>query len=332
VHGVVPLPKLLLPFEARRLAVCLAAACVWLCAHALASAGMRRALVSIVPLAVYVELYVAFANVVALPETHPDLYTLPPAVVTYLHEHQGYDRTYLPLRGDELIEGPSRLPRKAGMLHRIYAVGDRENVYPARYAEYVAYMEQGEAPSPVYLPQGEVVATPQSAHPRLLDLMSARWIVVGDDVHDAWAGVPGFVPVHSADGVKIYENPAALPRAYIVHRAELIPDPPRVLARLAAPDFDPRTTVVLEEQAPLPGEATASSEAHITRYAEEEVDIETRLDAPGILVLTDQHYPGWRVEVDGTPTKIYRANYLFRAVPLSPGTHKIHFSFCVTRG
>jgi hypothetical protein len=42
-----------------------------------------------------------------------------------------------------------------------------------------------------------------------------------------------------------------------------------------------------------------------------------------VLVLTDLHYPGWRVSVDGEPRALRRANAIFRAVVLEPGEHRV---------
>ena len=56
-----------------------------------------------------------------------------------------------------------------------------------------------------------------------------------------------------------------------------------------------------------------------------------RVDAPdgpgGFLVLTDLYHRGWRARVDGQPTPVYLANFLFRAVYLPPGPHVVDFVF-----
>lgn len=44
-------------------------------------------------------------------------------------------------------------------------------------------------------------------------------------------------------------------------------------------------------------------------------------------MLSDTYYPGWKAFVDGTRQKIYRANYAFRAIPLSAGTHNVEFVY-----
>src|SRR4029077_17521350 len=63
------------------------------------------------------------------------------------------------------------------------------------------------------------------------------------------------------------------------------------------------------------------------RYGADEVVINVDAPAPGILVLTDQYYPGGESEVDGTPTEILVTDYVFRGVPVKPGTHRVVFRF-----
>jgi uncharacterized membrane protein YfhO len=43
--------------------------------------------------------------------------------------------------------------------------------------------------------------------------------------------------------------------------------------------------------------------------------------------LSDTYFPGWRVFVDGKEEKIYRADYNFRAVPISAGKHRVEFVY-----
>ena len=51
------------------------------------------------------------------------------------------------------------------------------------------------------------------------------------------------------------------------------------------------------------------------------------MQAPGILVLSDQWYPGWRVTVDGVAAPLLRTDYALRGVFVPAGTHQVTFRF-----
>ena len=50
-------------------------------------------------------------------------------------------------------------------------------------------------------------------------------------------------------------------------------------------------------------------------------------DRPGLLVLSDAYYPGWRATVDGEAAPIYPTNVLFRGVPIPAGEHTVVFTY-----
>jgi len=130
--------------------------------------------------------------------------------------------------------------------------------------------------------------------------------------------------VHSGD-VKIYENLEVLPRAFVVHQAEVSGDDEEAIARLRDPSFDPARTVILGRGEPLAG--TGGGLAEIIHYGPARVVVNVTSDAPGYLVLADTIYPGWVATVDGEPSPIQRANLMFRAVQLEPGSHRVEFSY-----
>ena len=75
------------------------------------------------------------------------------------------------------------------------------------------------------------------------------------------------------------------------------------------------------------GGAAASGDAAIVAAEPESIIVETGAARPGILVLTDTFYPGWRVTVDGAPASLLRANYLFRGVYVPAGAHRVEFTY-----
>ncbi len=133
--------------------------------------------------------------------------------------------------------------------------------------------------------------------------------------------------VHSGD-VKVYENLANLPRAFVASNMVVIPDDTQARAALADPGFDPAGTVILASAPPTPPETSGISATRpvtITSYSPEQVLLTA--DGPGQLLLTDAYYPGWTATVDGAPAAIERADIMFRGLSLSRGQHQIEFRY-----
>jgi hypothetical protein len=150
---------------------------------------------------------------------------------------------------------------------------------------------------------------------------------------DSRAGVfqqvtlPPWRKVLSSD-IKLYENMAVLPRAFVVADVQAVPDLDAALAVLADPGFDPARTVVVESAESIPTAAPdPAAAAVITAYAAERVEITARTDAPAALVLADADYPGWTALVNGQPAPVLRADGMFRAVAIPAGESRIVFAY-----
>jgi hypothetical protein len=127
---------------------------------------------------------------------------------------------------------------------------------------------------------------------------------------------------------RVYENKEVIPRVYVVPKAKVIKGEGAILRELTNPEFDPTEYVVIEEEIDFKGADTIQgSEVKITKYSPLEVIIEANLTNPGFLVLADTYYPGWKAFIDDKLTKIYRANYIYRTIPIKEGRHKIRFSY-----
>jgi len=141
---------------------------------------------------------------------------------------------------------------------------------------------------------------------------------------------PSPVRLVHGGGPWVYRSDEALPRAFVVHRAEVETDEARALRRLAEPDFDPSRTVLLHDPVPVPqgpGPGGGAGTARIARAGRHEVLVEATLASPGFLVTSEVFYPGWSVEVDGAPRALHRANHAFRAVALDAGRHEVRFRY-----
>jgi hypothetical protein len=58
-----------------------------------------------------------------------------------------------------------------------------------------------------------------------------------------------------------------------------------------------------------------------------ELELTEPREAAGFLYVTERHAAGWRASVDGTPTAVLQAGFLWRAVELPAGARRVHFHY-----
>jgi len=169
------------------------------------------------------------------------------------------------------------------------------------------------------------------ARPRLLDLVATSVVVVSQPTPE---GVEGLHALDASSSPRVYTNPRALPRAYTVPRARFVASEGAALDALQADDFDARGEVVLvgaptaeAERTVAGGSGGALARARISRDAVERVEIDVSVAAPAVLVLADAFAPGWEARVDGSPRRIWQANYLVRGVIVEPGDRQVAFVY-----
>jgi hypothetical protein len=230
----------------------------------------------------------------------------------------------------------------AALVHHLEAVRGYNSLDFRRYKEYLQLAGGSDAPlramdGPLGFPLVTGFPVTEKA---LLDLLNVRYLLqsAADPPPDGWRGPIGIdsgshVFNFLAGGVvelppcALYENTAALPRAFVVFEAAPLPARPELLHDLRTIDF--RRVVLLEE-----GTATGSAAARnppraatIRRYEPNRVEVAVEDGPAGWLVLGDVWYPGWRCSIDSNEAPLLRADSLFRATAVPPGPHTVVFTF-----
>ena len=104
------------------------------------------------------------------------------------------------------------------------------------------------------------------------------------------------------------------------------PDEPSVVI---APGFDHRLEVALDAssgRAASPPQDDAGH-AEIVARRSDRLTVAVAARSPGVLVVTEGYDPGWRAWVDGAPAPVWRANAIFRAVPVGEGDHRVEMRY-----
>jgi hypothetical protein len=178
-----------------------------------------------------------------------------------------------------------------------------------------------------------------ASRPRLWDLYAVRFVLAS--TRENWPdGLPGFtrwtdaVPTAAGNTVFVYERDEPPPYAWVA-TAGLKMDDSSAVATVLNPRLDPRSLVLLAEDAPvqpapiesLPAPSTVSAIVTDWTPGRMTISIETPPPSGGYLVVAENWYLGWRATVDDAPAPVLRANVAQMAVPLPGGAREVRLTF-----
>lgn len=240
------------------------------------------------------------------------------AVENKLHQISGFNRVLSNLGGE------------ATTYYKLPSAEGYDAVYIQRYGEFVKYLDKGEFGqsfrSVVQFPKRGLYTK------EAVNFLGMKYLVHKiADGRNPWAfpfweykdGV--FNRIYNDSNFEIFENKNAFPRAYLVGKYKVETDSEKIL-KLMFNSTNLRNEVILEEDLKLQLD-NASGSANIVSYTPNKIKISTNSKGNSMLFLSDSYYKGWNAYVDSKKTKIYRANYTFRAVYVPKGNHDIEFVY-----
>jgi hypothetical protein len=240
-------------------------------------------------------------------------------VAEYLASQEGLFRVYSPS-----YSLPQHLAARSGL----QLVDGAEPVHLWRYDRFMALAGGYPFPGfsvtiPAFPPGQDLAKAHRDTDPNLtlLGLLNARFLAAEFpmDYED-------LTLLKVMGRTHIYENERALPRAFVLGQVKVISDEEKVLSELAL--FDPKKFAILEEQPDWTlDDPSFFQGAEVTFYSPNRIVVQANLDTPGLLVLSEQWYPGWRAYDNSQTVKIHRANYLLRSIYLEAGRHTVEFVY-----
>jgi hypothetical protein len=132
--------------------------------------------------------------------------------------------------------------------------------------------------------------------------------------------VPGWEVSYEGEDARLYANPHALPRTWVVGRQQVVAGEEAALDAILDPSFDARRTAIVERPVDV---LSGQGEAEIVRYEADRVELSASTDGRALVVLSDVHMPGWAATIDGRDAEIERVDYLLRGIPVNAGEHRI---------
>lgn len=151
---------------------------------------------------------------------------------------------------------------------------------------------------------------------------------------------------------QLLRNKAAYPRAWVVHQVRVRPPATDLESRAKLVDeiayqndpfwsepgrrvYDPRIMAWIETDDPRslrgyvspPGTSPSQSSVTVIRSEPLRVELQANLDRPGLVILADTYYPGWRLTIDGHPAPILRANRMMRGAAVRAGDHLLAYTY-----
>lgn len=223
------------------------------------------------------------------------------------------------------------LMAKSATLFALPNIHDYDALAAQRYAEYFTFLRTARTMHDFedwYWIFDKLL--PSTLQRPLFDATAARYLIVAQRLDTTSRAFDDSLHLLlERDGVRVYENDQAMPRARYVGRVTGRDDA-QVLPALIDRAVDLRREVVVSaaDAARLSGSGgDGSGSVEFVADEPERVVLRVRATAPGFLFLADEYFPGWTATVNGQAQDIVPANHSFRLVAVPAGESEVVFTY-----
>jgi hypothetical protein len=207
----------------------------------------------------------------------------------------------------------------APVMHGIHLVDGYEQFIPSAYSSLT-----GINPDSSFRDSPEALLEQKG----ILDMLNTGTLIYCSERASEPDPAAAYEEIARIRNCRVLRNPGALPRAYAVLEARKVDDIESAAELLLEGEVDPSTTALIHG-AGFPANTTFSpGEVKVAHYGFNRVLIEAQMpEGPGLVVLADQSYPGWKAYVNSKEKEIFTANAVLRAVEVPGGKSTIEFIY-----
>ncbi|MBL7062907.1 MAG: oligosaccharide flippase family protein [Anaerolineae bacterium] len=263
------------------------------------------------------------------PAVDPALLDYTPPVVEFLRQDTSLWRyaTFTPPGTTKTMNA------NVGMFYGLQTVNGYDSLFTRQYADYMALIEEQDE-----LQYNRIASFSEwsSLDSPLTDLLGVKYVITEVEIPNP----AKYRLVYQDEAVRVYENLAVMPRAFILPASATV-----VAADVAEAlrAYDPRHFVIVEARDSDSQLATYGSQpvSHNPQSAicdpqsSNEVFVDAVVSEPSWLVLADSFFPGWKGfvrprgagEEEEQQVEIYHVDGNFRGVLLSPGAWTVRFKY-----
>ncbi len=210
------------------------------------------------------------------------------------------------------------LPPNFSNVYKLQSIEGYDPLYIKRYGELIAASERNKPD--IAPPFGfNRIITPHRFNSRIVDLMGVKYVLTLDEIKEQ-----KLKKVFEEGQTKVYENVNAFPRAFFVENIIYAQNSNDAIKKMFNEGIDLEKTAILESTEEIE-ENFSIGEVSIEEYSPNKIVLRTKNKNNGFLVLTDAYYSGWRAQIDGVATGIYRTDFNFRGIQVSKGEHVVLF-------
>jgi hypothetical protein len=163
-------------------------------------------------------------------------------------------------------------------------------------------------------------ALTEVACPTILDILNVRYVLSTDPLSNPETKEVYRTPPAEASPFRyVYERTTAMPRAWLVARADTPPPGLTVLDALC--QLNPREVCLVPDR-PVAGTA-AYQDLKPTQWSPNRLTLRFKCEGPGVAVISQSWHPDWRAIDNGRPAEVRQVNHGLLGIPVGAGQHEL---------